>query len=202
MIANPKFTLQVLLALTSMSLLAQDEDIYQKGIDLYFRDDYPASLTYLDSAIHKDPDDISRYFFRSKIHEKLGNYTSAIVDLSTCIDKSSNDALYLNARAVNYVRIDQIDLAMEDYTRSINLKATWRNYYERGMLYARKRQFKNAIKDFNSSIKIDKNQYKPLQARALAKFELGDKKEACDDMFAVFDRGIGEVKEWLIKNCK
>ena len=70
------------------------------------------------------------------------------------------------------------------------------------MLYAQKGLFEKAIVDFNRSIKLDENQYKPLQARALANFELGKKEAACDDMFTVFDMGIKEVKEWLIQNCK
>lgn len=187
--------------LSSLATVGQGEDLYNAGTDLYFQGDYEAALNYLDSAIALNSDDISRFFFRSKIKEKMGRIRGAISDLTECINRSTSDVLYLNIRADYYQRVGSTDLALEDYNESLKLKKTWQAFHRRGLIYAGRKLLKKALSDFNEAAKLAPTQAAPIQARALAKFELGDKTGACDDMYTVFDMGFTDVRDWIRRNC-
>lgn len=189
-------------AISCFITCAQDEaDLYRKATDLYYQGKYELALSTLDSAIALNDDDISRYFYRSKINEKLGDYEAAIMDLTTCIDRSEHDATYLIIRAEFYVKIGKESLAMDDLNSSIELKPNWRVYFNRGMLFVKQNQYIKAMADFNQSIKMNENQADPLRARAYLKNKMGDPSGACIDMYDVYEMGFDDALDWINRNC-
>lgn len=182
-------------------IYAQGDGLYRMATDSYFQGKYQQSLQYLDSAIQLNAEDISRFFFRSKVHERLGNYESAIVDLTTCIDKSQHDEMYLNKRAELYELMEQPEMALKDYDASIQLRATWEAYYRRGLIHFKLNQLQKALDDLNKAITLNKYQADPFRARAYLKLKLDDKEGACQDMFQVFEMGFDDVRSWLSEHC-
>ncbi|GAB4231276.1 MAG: hypothetical protein Tsb0034_03510 [Ekhidna sp.] len=185
----------------TIKLYAQDQELYRRATDLYYQGRYEQALLLLDSAIALNSDDISRFFYRSKINEALGSHEEAIADLTMCINKSDNDATYLNLRALNYEKVGNESLAFRDYSESIRLRPSWDAHFRRGMLQVKQSQLKKALEDFNASIRLNTNQAEPLRARGYLKHHMGDTEGACEDILTLLDWGYDDVKDWLRKNC-
>ena len=59
-------------------------------------------------------------------------------------------------RGNTYAGIDQVDLAIKDYTVAIQLKSDYVDaYYYRGSTYDKKGEIDKAIEDFSTAIKLD-----------------------------------------------
>ena len=182
-------------------IYAQGDGLYRMATDYYFQGKYQESLQYLDSAIQLNSEDISRFFFRSRVHERLGNYESAITDLTICIEKSLHDELYLNKRAELFELMQQPEMALKDYNTSIRLKSTWEAHYRRGLIFFKLNQLQKALDDLNRAIELNKYQADPLRARAYLRLKMDDNEGACMDMFQVFEMGFDDVRSWLSEHC-
>jgi tetratricopeptide (TPR) repeat protein len=88
-----------------------------------------------------------------------GEYEKAIKKFSESINIDQNDPFAYGGRGLSYALNEQDDLAIADYTKSIeilNSAIAWM-YNRRGLCYETKSQYDLAIKDYNEAIKLAPN---------------------------------------------
>lgn len=104
------------------------------------------------------------YFKLGKKELKNGKYSIAVSYFTKHLKSSEDYKAYIN-RGIAYSMMNQIELALNDYNKSIQLKPKSENsYYNRGIAYSKSGKLEEAIKDFQKVIEL-----KPNYARAFDK---------------------------------
>ena len=96
----------------------------------------------------------SAYMDRGKYFAKYDEHTQAIKDFTTVI-KMKPDYEALVARGFSHFKLGKDDLALKDYNTAItlNYSSPERVYYNRAVLYARKKDTRKAIQDLAKATK-------------------------------------------------
>jgi len=117
-------------------------------------------------SIYKDDDELS--FYIAEIYRVKSEYDKAKLEYSKAIYLSKINgesfplvySYYFN-RGNCYMKLNQIDSALIDYTNSIRLKPNYPNsYYNRGICYYAKKSTEKACYDWNISYKLGNNNAK------------------------------------------
>lgn len=87
----------------------------------------------------------------SKSNEDL---KSSIKNYSKAIEKDKNDVLYFEKRALAYEDLGEIDRAIGDYTKTIELKPSFWHYLYRAGAYQKKGEIRKAKDDCERAKKI------------------------------------------------
>jgi len=98
-----------------------------------------------------------------------GEYEKAIKKFSESININPNDPFAYGGRGLSYALNDQDDLAIEDYTKSIEIfknAIAWM-YNRRGLCYEIKKQYDLAIEDYNEAVKLAPNDPENYYSRGL-----------------------------------
>lgn len=108
-------------------------------------------------------------------------FKPAIVDNSEKVAAESAQDYY--RRGVKYHAESKHNIAMEFYSKAINLKSDYVDaYYGRGSLYAWEGKFNEAIADFNRAIELKIDFTEAYSARAMAYGAKGDHDKALSDL--------------------
>lgn len=137
-------------------------------------------------------------------------YREAIPYFTKAIDLNPESFTTLGMRAFSYQQINQLDSALLDYNRLIEINWNPELYYpSRGFLLLDLGKYEESISDFNKAIIFDKDDISSLQGRGQALMALGKYREAIDDFnlvekqfpsgFVYLDRakaylGLGDYK--------
>lgn len=131
-------------------------------------------LVYLNKAIEESPANALYLQTRAALKIAANDYKSAKQDIDKALKKNSGlgELHYLSGRVL--VRDNNIDKALEEFTRAINLGyATADSYGQRGMVYYSKRMFGEAKVDLEEAVKShpDDKIYQRTLARTEAAIE-------------------------------
>ncbi|EPY29358.1 tetratricopeptide repeat (TPR) protein [Strigomonas culicis] len=109
------------------------------------------------------------FFLRGQWSRMQGDYKEAVEQFSHALDLDPTSALTLEARAGCYEKLDDIPLAMEDYTSMIQIDPENDHAYNmRGMCVARGRvpglhlrsaEFKRCVDDLKTAIRLNSANY-------------------------------------------
>ena len=143
------------------------------------------------------------YFKRGVAYAKLKKYDLAIDDYNLAILFKPNhwDAIF-NSGLANK-KIKNYSIAIELFTK-ILLNAPWdkelyaESYFNRGNTFAAMNQIPDAIDDYNSSIKIDKNYALPYANRGYLKSINGI--SYCEDFKKACELGDKKACKWYIED--
>lgn len=95
--------------------------------------------------------------------------------------------VYYN-RAWAYDELGEIDKAIEDYSRVIQIQPDFLDsYVARGYSYAKKGDLERAIEDYSLALRVDPDQFEARFNRALAYEQQGDLKRAVEDYQKAYD---------------
>jgi Zn-dependent protease len=123
--------------------------------------------------------------FRGSISESLGKYDDAIDAFSKVIvEKPDNFVLY-QLRGGAYFKSGQYQKAVDDFSKSIELSATYVPYFlylDRGKAYLRLAQYQKAIDDCSQALKLNPKCANAFFYRAQA-YEKLNKKELAEKDF-------------------
>ncbi len=85
-------------------------------------------------------------------------------------------------RARYQVMLDELELAIADYTKSLELKPDFAHAaYGRGLIHARMKRWPEAIRDFSRVLELEPDAGDARAGRARARFLSGDRRGAADD---------------------
>lgn len=159
------------------------------GVDIYVDNDddrdrvrvYDRDLVDVNRRIYDDPDDYFLLRRRADLLAERGGYDLAVREYSNLIDREVPSADLFYNRGCAHLAAGRLELAEEDFTKSIKLDETrnlaWTN---RGTTYARMGDFDKAVENFNQALVLNPADGLAYRNRALAYKKLGqiDKYEA------------------------
>lgn len=146
--------------------IAEDPDniiLYSNRASAYqIEGDYEHALMDLNRAIELDSKLWLNYLNRAEIYITTYEYELAIQDLDKSLDLFSleNATEFRNyiyfRRGYAYSKINNYDMALDDYTSSLEINPSQINVYEaRGDLYLQMGSYENSIKDLSFALQND-----------------------------------------------
>jgi Tfp pilus assembly protein PilF len=98
-------------------------------------------------------------------------------------NSDKGDYSFFYQLADKYFKEEQYEKAIENYTKSIELKSdSIKAYVGRGVSYLRIKEYSKATEDFNIAIKIDPKSYLPYYNLGIVLFENNDYKNAIENL--------------------
>jgi Tfp pilus assembly protein PilF len=121
------------------------------------------------------------WFYKNKNYEDCLNFWNDFIEKEPNIDVAYNN------RGLAYAELNQLDRAIEDYKKAIELNQKFADSYNnRGAAYCELNQHARAIEDFNKAIAMNRNFAMAYNNRGLAYHRLNRHKKAIKD----FNRAI------------
>jgi tetratricopeptide (TPR) repeat protein len=142
---------------------------------------YKEAVDGFTDAIHTSPQIADAYVERGIANHFLKLDDAALADLDTAIQLNPSLSRAFNARGGIFRDRGDIKRAMEEYAKSIQAQPNVDAYFERGQIYERLGQHKEAIADYDSAVEYLRTAPHVYRARAFAKANLGDEEGAKAD---------------------
>lgn len=138
----------------------------------------------LDKALAISPKDSNLLALRAKAHLAIGQSDRAISDYTKAIEFSDKPVSALfEARGLVYSRLGRSNDAIKDFGKSIELDPMGSTAYaDRGLEFIVKKQYQEALNDFNYSIERKQDLPVSYKFRGQSKKYLGDHKGALMDL--------------------
>jgi len=165
----------------------------ERALFFYHRNQFDESLADCDNAISLNKNNKGFYLFRAKVYRCKKLYDKALIDADKAISldlkypnayKCKADIVVLSS-ADRMSRLKAVDL----YTKALELNPKYPEaFLGRGQVKFLLREYVEAIKDFDASIKIDKKGY---FFRGMSYFALGH-----------FDKSLQDFRKELDQNPK
>ncbi|MDW8020719.1 MAG: tetratricopeptide repeat protein [Chloroherpetonaceae bacterium] len=143
---------------------------------------FEEAIADYDKAHQLAPNEISVLLHRASLYFSLGKYAEARQNLDAAIEQDPKNAELFYYRGLCKAKLKDDTGAIDDFTKSIRLKASPLTYYERGLAKARFRRYNEAIYDFDNAIELDRKFAFAYYARARAKLAQGQQSEAVLDL--------------------
>lgn len=133
-----------------------EQEIYNKGIDNFYKKYYYQAIDDFNILINTNKVDymLYSYMYRAYSKTELNKYSEAISEFTTALGKFPNNADLLNGRAWANCFAGYYNSAVSDATKAISNSKQGGYYDTRATAYALLRQYTNAISDFNESIRL------------------------------------------------
>ncbi len=141
---------------------------------------------------------------------KTGDYELLIGYLEKAKSIFSDDDEILYYTANTYLKLEMIDSAIENYSSAIkyslingeDFSLVYAYYLNRGLCYNIQKKYQLALKDFNYSVKLNKNAGAIYANRAFSYFQLMRMDEACADWKLARLLEEKTVDEYIFKYCR
>lgn len=118
-------------------------------------------------------------FVEGKDRESIEAYTNAI-------EAGADPYIAHLSRGVAYVKIKEVDKALDDFTSALNTNSeSARAYFYLGLVHMMKEEFENAVGDFTKALEFKTDYAMAKFARAVSYARLEKSGEASKDMMAV-----------------
>jgi tetratricopeptide (TPR) repeat protein len=156
-------------------------------------DDLKRALTFE----QKDPD---LYFNAARINYKLGNQHDALEFINKCVEKGKkSDA--------GYRLLSLIQIALEDYSnalisinKALEIKDNPENYFVRGQLSEKMKNYNQAEMDYQTAITKNNNYTEALLANASLKLTLNKPEQAMSNCDAVLEKEPKNKEALIIRS--
>ncbi|BFZ01058.1 hypothetical protein BsWGS_04097 [Bradybaena similaris] len=87
---------------------------------------------------------------------KEGNYTAAVIHYTEAVKHEPNSAILFSNRALAFLKIDQLYLAMEDAQKAIKLEPSWpKGFFRKGEIEFRAGQYDKALMSYRQALLLD-----------------------------------------------
>ncbi len=131
--------------------------IYNARANLYAKlGRHDLAIQDYSKTISLEPDRPSSYTDRAKYHAKYGKHDLAVNDFNRAAKLKPEFDTYVE-RGSSYFALGKDDLAIRDYSAAIALHHKWPAgaYYNRALVYARKKDRKNTLQDLTKAVESD-----------------------------------------------
>ncbi|MEZ6089166.1 MAG: tetratricopeptide repeat protein [Pirellulaceae bacterium] len=163
-----------------------------RASSLWARGENEKALADYDRAIELGYAEPHAFSSRGLFHAAMGNFSEAIADYTTAIEKQKkagddDESPYLNRAAV-YVTQKKPDLAIADYNAAIQLKP--RNasiHQQRAVAYKMAGRFEEAILDFERAVELQPTNTAAWMGRGFLWFQLDEHQKAIADFSRVIE---------------
>ena len=96
------------------------------------------------------------------------------------------------SKAMIYGKLDKPDKALENYNKALELQEEATTYILRGMFFENQKDYEHAMVDYDHAIKLDRNNYRTLEAKGVLLLKLHKYQDAlkCADLGMKLDSSI------------
>ena len=131
-----------------------------RGLARAGNNEYELAKADLDIAIKMNPKAYKAYGVRGVIVQKNGKHKEAIEDFNSAIKSAEDDSIFeavvFSSRADSWKQLNNLDKAIDDYSRAIELEPKKGDYYaSRGSLWQKKNAEDKAIQDYTAAVKLN-----------------------------------------------
>ena len=129
----------------------------EKSLVLIVLDRSNEALRSINEAVSLKVNNANYYLTKARILKELQQNDEAIASLGRAIEITLR-ASFLNTRGLIYSEQGNIELALEDYNKAIEINPNYVHVnFNRGLVYHNQGNIQLALEDYNKSIKIDSN---------------------------------------------
>lgn len=125
------------------------EEIIPVSLDAYR---YDIAQQQVDALASLGNDSASLHFWQGRIFQSENKLDEAISSFSKAINRKSEWPLAYQWRGATYREMGDLDAALEDYTRVLELEPEAYWYNRRGLVYEEQKQFDKAVADYTRAI--------------------------------------------------
>jgi tetratricopeptide (TPR) repeat protein len=152
---------------------------FERGMHQMGAGAYRDAVKSFDHSISIWPYNAAVFFNRGVAHRILsvgnaGDGDAAIADLSRAIAENSSFGQAYTERGAIFEERGDLERAMQDFTRAVELEPSADGYFQRGQAYALMGQPQKAVEDFDRAILERPDAPYIYRARGVAKRSLGD----------------------------
>lgn len=135
--------------------------------------DYDEAIRGHTQALEKNSKDISHMLGRAIAYINLAENDLALADIETILQLDSNHAIALELRGEIHSLKKEYDSALEYYLRVKTLKPNWAlSYLDCGGVYLDRKQYEQALSEFNQAIELQAQQPLFFFVRSMAHYRL------------------------------
>lgn len=149
-----------------IELEPENANNYRARYAIWDEDDYPHRVADLDKSIELDPNSLETYEMRGMLHEIMGNHQLAQIDYNRILATEPDNIAALTWRAsLRAQHLNDLQGAVEDFTRLIQLKPDSWGYEQRSKLYSKLGDHERANQDreIAAQIKTQEKSTTPVQ---------------------------------------
>ena len=159
---------------------------YNRGVSYQNLDREAEALESYNEAIKINPKNSDYFHNRASAHDRLGNLDRTIEDFNTALKLSPSDASSIGPRAWARARANkELKEALADLDVLVKKDPkAGAPFVTRSLVYYRLKQWKEAIADADSAIKLYEKNEDALYIRGMAKIAAGDEKGGNEDLAA------------------
>ncbi|MBW6483687.1 MAG: tetratricopeptide repeat protein [Vicingaceae bacterium] len=131
-----------------MNLLDQGKELFNKA-------QYDGTIEVLSEFLVHHINNADALYYRAISYRKTGDYKSSIVDFTAMLKKLPEEAIIYSERGVSYFHNKQLDLALKDMNKAVELEPeNPYRYSSRAFILAYK-DVDAAILDYKKAIELD-----------------------------------------------
>lgn len=164
----------------------EDSDAYfNRGNSRFSMEDYTGALNDYSKALELKPYLQDALYNLANTKYELEDYEGAIDDYNLLIIKEPKESKHYSRRGASYMKMKKYNLAISDFSKSINIDGDAISFYNRGIVYDDMNDYENALQDFSKSIEINKKEKTAYFYRGVSNFFL-QKYEASISDFMIY----------------
>jgi len=187
---------------TSRSIGPSNPNLFYYYGQVYAREDRTyLALRYFDTAISMDAKEPKFYNARAIEWFFIGEMDEIVENENIAISLDSTADEYLTNRGYAFIKLKQLDKAIDDLNRSIKIKGSQKAFADRGYAFAQLGKHEEAIADYSRSLSITRADGETLYLRGLSYLALGKKQQACEDLKKSAELNYALAADELRKNC-
>ena len=149
------FVLLILAVIYSGCGSKPEEQVLDRGIDLFGQNKFKDALAEFNNAISMNTTYAEAYYNRALVYQKLGKLTEAENDLNKIISMNPNFPQPYNTRGLIYANRGQWNKAIADYTKALEVNNTFgMAYLNLAKAYVYKRDYEKAYENARKAIAV------------------------------------------------
>jgi tetratricopeptide (TPR) repeat protein len=163
------------------------------------------AIKNLSTAIAENQNRAEAYFARGLCYNLIKDYEKSTADFTSAENLGFKDIRLYTLRSFAFDQINDQNLALKDLNKALEIDPEFypKNYYNRGALQVKLKNYRKALLDFNEYLKREKESIGYFERGKLLLY-LGKKNEACEDLKTSFNLGNNttEILKLTEKSCK
>ncbi len=175
---------------------------FYRGSSYWHLGEYNKAIVDYTAAIHLDNKDLHSYFNRGLCYQSETNYDKALADFSKVIQLDPNfDEAYNQVAMTTYYKGNWSEAEKSFNEYIIKFSGLSHAYFNRGMFYKERKDYKKAVLDLDYCIQLNPNDGEAYFQKALVQLKMQNQTEACESLKQALKAGNGEAKQMIKKTC-